>query len=128
MTEITKNNLSEFVLTGEFDIAASVSADDESKKAGVSVNVILRFKMDKTPVSEIISSSLKDKRINWQVKGRKTVGNLRAGQIVNLDYRGGRVMTSPMTPEQVKAAFKQQLASMTPEERKATIAGLRAQS
>jgi hypothetical protein len=108
MTEITKATLSQFVVTGEFDIAGSVSADDEAKKNGESVRFTLRFKMNQTPLQDIIQSSLKDKKINWQVKGRDKIGTLKNGQLIVLDYKGGRApMDALTTIRTLKATMSQ---------------------
>jgi hypothetical protein len=118
MNEITRDTIGQFCLTGDFDIAASVSADSDAKKAGESVSVILRFKMKQTPISDIIQSSLKDKRINWQTKGRDKVDKLNPGQVIVLDYKGGR---APVDPKQTARDY---MASLTPEERAKFIADL----
>ena len=120
MREIKKNELGEFCVTGEFDIACSVSADAEAKKNKESVGVVLRFKMVNTPLQDIIQSSLKDKRINWQTKGRSKTETLKPHQVILLDYRGGRQSSDP------KDAFISLLASMAPEERAKQIAELQA--
>lgn len=109
MNEITKGTLSSYVVTGEFDIEFSVKQDKDSDetKSGT-----LRFKMDKVPLSDIVASSLKDKRINAQVglRGDK-FATLKNGQIVVLDYKGGRVAVDP------EVAMLARLQAMTADER-----------
>lgn len=109
--EITKGKVSEYTVTGEFDIPASFSVDEDAKKAKESTNVTLRFKMSQTPLSEIIASSLKDKRINVQNTLRKKPEAYREGQILNLDYKGGK---QPVDPE---VAMLARLQAMSPEAR-----------
>ena len=109
--EITKDKVIGYTVSGEFDIQASFSEDEEAKKAGDSKAVTLRFKMVNTPLSEIIGSSLKDKRINVQTSLRKHPELYTVGQIITLDYKGGK---SVADPEDVMAA---RLKAMTPEAR-----------
>jgi hypothetical protein len=106
-TNITKVNVSEFVVTGEFDIPFSVKSDIDSEE---SKSGTLRFKMDSVPLGDIISSSLKDKRINWQAIARKKFEQI-SGSIIVVDYKGGR---QPIDQKQSTKSF---LESMTPEDR-----------
>lgn len=92
-TNIEKKDLSEYVVTGEFDIPFSVKSDIDSEE---SKSGTLRFKMDCVALSEIIASSLKDKRINWQALARKKFESIASGIIV-VDYKGGR---QPVDPKQ----------------------------
>lgn len=110
-TNISKSEVSEFVVTGEFDIPFSVKSDIDSEE---SKSGTLRFKLEAVPLSDIISSSLKDKRINWQAIARKKFEQI-TGSIIVVDYKGGRVPPDP------KASTKSFLASMTPVERMAWL-------
>jgi len=120
MHTINKADVPNYVVSGEFDIPASFSADEDSKKAGDSKSVTLRFKMEAVSLADIIASSLKDKRINIQTSLRKKPEQYKNGQILHLDYKGGR---QPVDPE---VAFMARLAAMTPEAREAKIAELKA--
>lgn len=94
-TVITKANLSEFSITGEFDIAASVKPEKGSNE---SKQVTLRFRFNNEPVANVIQSSLKDKRINWQVSARNKFDSLVDRSIVVVEYKGGKAPTvDPMT-------------------------------
>jgi hypothetical protein len=110
MIEITKDKLSGYVVSGEFDIPCSFSADEDAKKAKESKQVTLRFKMNQTPLSDIIASSLKDKRINVQTIIRKKPEAYKQGQIISLDYKGGKA------PVDIKQAFENDFDSSSAEE------------
>lgn len=110
---ITKANVSEYNVTGEFDIVASFKADEDSTE---SKTVTLRFKMDNEPLINIIGSSLKDKRINEQVKLRKNFNSITDKSVVRVDYRGGR---GPQESAEEKLA--REIADMTPEQATAHI-------
>lgn len=118
-TNITKQNIGEFTVTGEFDIAASIKADKDSSE---SKQVTLRFKLVNTPVGEILGSSLKDKRINWQVKGRNGFNSIKDKSVIVVDYKGGR------QPVDVEQAYEAKFLSMTPAEREAKIKELQAKA
>jgi hypothetical protein len=114
MINITKDKVSEYVVSGSFDIPFSVKADESSKekKSGT-----LRFKMSNTPVADIIASSLKDKRINEQVKMRAKFNSIVQGGIIEVNYEGGKLAIDP------KEAFRSgYLACKTDAERTAFIA------
>lgn len=117
MPNITKGTLNQFTITGDFEIAASVKAEQGSKD---SKQVTIRFKLQDVPLSDVINSSLKDKRINWQVGARKNFDSLKPGSVVIVDYKGGR------QPIDIQAAMDQRFASMSIEERKAYVAKLMA--
>lgn len=102
MNVITRENMAQFVVSGEFSIPSNV----EGK------NSTLSFIMDKVPVSSIIASSLKDKRINAQVKLRAKPESYKEGQIVKLAYTGGKVQ---MTGQEVILA-EAEAKGMTVEE------------
>ena len=110
--EITKDKISDYIISGEFDIQAKFSADDECKKIGESKKVTLRFKMDKVSLSDIIRSSLKDKRINAQAFLRKAPEKYSNGQIISLPYTGGVIDIDP------EEAMSIRLKAMTPDARR----------
>jgi hypothetical protein len=116
-TEITKANMSEFVVTGEFDIAGSIKPEAGSSEQK---EFTLRFVMSKTPIADIIHSSLKDKKINWQVKGRDKFAAVVNKSVIRVDYKGGRA------PVDTKQSYREMLAGMTPEQRAAEIESLKA--
>jgi hypothetical protein len=116
MIEITKDKLSGYVVSGEFDIPCSFSADEDAKKAKESKQVTLRFKMNQTPLSDIIASSLKDKRINVQTVIRKKPEAYKQGQVLNLDYKGGKA------PLDIKIAFQSDFDNSSAEEQDKMIA------
>ncbi len=112
-TVITKANIDEFVVTGDFDIEASFSADEDAKKAKDSKTVTLRFQMVNTPVSAIVKSSLKDKRINKQVGLRAKSEAYTNGQIILVKYEGEKYAEAdPISTILARAAA----AGMTPAE------------
>lgn len=119
MANINKIDVPKYTVTGEFDIPASFSADEDEKKAGNSKSVTLRFKMEGVALADIITSSLKDKRINVQTSLRKHSEQYKNGQVLNLDYKGGK---QPVDPE---IAFLARLQAMTPEAREAKLAELK---
>jgi hypothetical protein len=87
MNEITK--LDGYVITGKWDIQASFKPHKESK---ISKVVTLRFNLDKVPLKDIITSSLRDKRIDTvNGKLRKNFDTYKDKQVVEVDY------TSPAT-------------------------------
>lgn len=110
MNNIAKDKISDYCVTGEFDIAASIKADEDSKESKA---VTLRFKLDSVPLGDIIASSLKDKRINWQAGARGKFNLVPSSGIVIVDYKGGR---QPIDP---KANAKNYLATCSDEEFKA---------
>jgi hypothetical protein len=120
MNEITAKNIGEYCLTGLWTIGGKVSADNECKKNGESVNVILRFKFDHTPVVDLIHPALSQKKINWAVGGRDKVEKLTDGQIIDLNFSGGRV------PVDVVAQYKSQYATLSAADRAKAIAELQA--
>jgi hypothetical protein len=117
MTTIEKNQIGEFSVSGEFDIAASVKSDRDSKESKA---VTLRFVLNQIPLSDIIASSLKDKRINWQTTARSKFNSIVPKAIVRVDYKGGR--TTITSKEQVVGFAN----SLSPEERAKLIADLQA--
>ena len=114
MINITKANIGEVVVTGSFDIPFSVKPEQGSNEVK---HGTLRFKMNQTPLTSIIGSSLKDKRINEQVKMRANFNSIKEGAIIEVNYEGGRVPVDP------RAAFKEAyLAAKTDAERAKVIA------
>ncbi len=104
----TKDKIGEVTITGEFDIAASVKPEQgsESKK-----QVTLRFLLNNTPLSEIISSSLKDKRINWQTGARDKFESITSGSIIRVEFKGGKA------PVDLKGNAQNYLLSLSKEDR-----------
>jgi hypothetical protein len=117
MINIEKNKVGEYSVSGEFDIAASIKSDRDSLE---SKSVTLRFVMDQVPLVDIIASSLKDKRINWQTSARSKFNSIVSKSIVRVDYRGGR---SQVTSKEQVVGFAN---SLSPEERAKLIAELQA--
>jgi hypothetical protein len=114
---ITKANVSEYTLVGEFDIAASISPDADSN---MSKKVTLRFKMEGVNLSEILPDALRTKRINWANNNRKNFNSIKEGSVYVVDYRGGRTPVDPVE------AFKARFASASAAEREALLAELQA--
>ena len=114
-TIITKENITDFVISGEWDIANSMKPYE---KATEKVKNTLRFVFDKVPVLDVISSSLKDKKINYQNSHREKFDSIPEG-IVKVDYKGGKA------PADTEADYESQLASLSPEEAEKKIAQLR---
>lgn len=105
--KIDKSQVKDVTVSGEFDIEFSIKAmegTDEQKKG------TLRFKLEDVPLNDIIQSSLKDKRINWQASARKNFESIVEG-IITVDYKGGR------QPVDKTQAAKSLLSGMSPEER-----------
>jgi hypothetical protein len=105
MNNIEKNQIGEFSVSGEFDIAASVKSDRDSLE---SKTVTLRFVFDQIPLVDIIASSLKDKRINWQTTARSRFNSIQNKAIVRVDYKGGR---SQITSKEQVVNFANSLSS-----------------
>lgn len=122
MTTINKADVSSYVVTGEFEIAATVSADAESKTAKVSKTVHLHFLMDNTPLSEVIGAALRDKRITWQSGARAKYESIVNGSTVKVAFKGGQL---PVSPEE---AMVSKLQRMTAEERTTYLAELMAKA
>jgi curli biogenesis system outer membrane secretion channel CsgG len=119
MNRIGKQDVVNYVINGEFDIAASVKPDKDSDEQK---NVTLRFRLVDTPLSEVIASALKDKRINWQTSARNKFESIRDKSVVLVDFKGGR---SQVDPENAVAA---KLASMSEAERENYIKNLLAKA
>jgi hypothetical protein len=115
MTTIMKADVSEYVVTGEFVIAASVSADAESKSAKTSKSVRLNFIMENTPLSEVIGAALRDKRITWQASARSKYESIVNGSDIKVAFKGGQL---PVSPEDAMVA---KLQRMTADERQAYL-------
>lgn len=91
---ITKNDIGQYTITGEFDIASDVEG----------LQTILRFVLDNTPLKDVIQSMLKDKRINKQVHIRAHPSEYVHGSIVRVPFTGGRAPADPITEIQNRAA------------------------
>jgi len=93
-TNITK--LDDYVISGKFDIQASFKPDKESKLSKV---VTIRFNLVNVPLKDVITSSLRDKRIDT-VNGqlRKNFDKYTNKQVVEVDYKSPA--TSIMTREE----------------------------
>jgi hypothetical protein len=111
MTTINKADVSSYVITGEFEIAATVSADAESKAIKSSKMVHLHFLMEGTPLGEVIGAALRDKRITWQSSARSKYESIVNGSTVKVNFKGGQL---PVSPEEAMVA---KLQRMTVEER-----------
>jgi len=122
MTTIEKSDVSQYVVTGEFEIAATVSADADSKAVKASKSVKLHFKMDSTPLAEVIGAALRDKRITWQSWARTHYGEIANGSVVKVAFKGGQL---PVSPEEAMVA---KLQRMTAEEREQFLAELLAKA
>ena len=118
-TIITKQNMGEFVISGEFDIAASFSVDEDAKKAKETMHVTLRYKADKVPVASFVASSLKDKRINEQIKLRAHPELYKEGQVIVVNYTGGSLVDA-------EALWMAKFMAMSKEEQEAKLAELKA--
>jgi|WetSurMetagenome_2_1015567.scaffolds.fasta_scaffold19367_2 hypothetical protein len=108
---ITKDNINEVVVTGSFDIAGSVSADEDSKAEAKSFT--LRIVCTDTPLVDIIRSMCKDKKINWQVGARKNMSKIVPNSIIEVPFSGSRSI--PVIDPEV--AMEARLRAMTPEAR-----------
>lgn len=97
---ITKDDIRNFTLTGEFDIASDVEG----------LRHTLRFVLNNVPIMDVLNSSLKDKRINKQVQIRAHPEKYPAG-VLRVEYTGGR---TPVDPETAATNY---VAGMTAEQR-----------
>lgn len=119
MIKITRENAGEVVVSGKWSISASVKPEQGSKEQK---QVTLEFLLEDIPFTDIMASSLKDKRINWQVKARNNFNSLKDKGVVTVDYKGGR------QPVDIEEAFAARLNAMTPEAREAKIQELMAKA
>jgi hypothetical protein len=107
--KIDNKNVGEVLVSGSWTIDAKVKAmagTDEQKA------VTLKFNFVDTPLESIIQSSLKDKRINWQVTARAKFEQVKSGSVVEINY--GNQAKATVDPE---VAMQSRLAAMTPEAR-----------
>ena len=119
---ITKADVSQYSITGEFTIAASISADSDSKKAGESKNVYLQFILDNTLLSEVIAEALRNKRVTWQTGARKRYDSITQGSTVKIAFKGGEL------PESLEDQMARRMQSMTADEQQAFVAQLMARA
>ncbi len=105
---ISNGNINEYVITGEWSISAKVKPDQDSTE---SKKVVLKYQFNNTSIGEVISSALKDKRINWQSKARKGFNSIVDGSTITVKFEGGR---GPIDPRAQALAY---FASLTPEQR-----------
>ena len=119
---INKGDVSTYTITGEFDIQATVSPDAESKAVKTSKTVWLRYILENTPLSEVISSALKDKRIVWQSGARGKFDSITNGSIIKVAFKGGQLPIDP------KEAMVARLRAMTPEAREKELAAMMAEA
>jgi hypothetical protein len=99
-----------FVISG-FSItkACKVSPDEESKKAGVSKTVFLRFTLNGVTVRGILDKAINSAVIAWQTKGRKQYTELKDGSTIEVNFSApGRSTVN------AKEAFTSEFASATP--------------
>jgi hypothetical protein len=101
---ITRENMNEFTVSGEFEIASETEG----------LRTILRFVMVDVPVGAIIASSLKDKRINVQIRLRAHPELYKNGQVVPIPYAGGSY-------EDPKSAYDRYVEGLSPEMQKAEL-------
>ena len=110
---VNKSNINNYVVTGEWSISCGLKPEQGSSE---SKKVTLVFMLENTSLLEIIGSSLKDKKINWQNSNRDKFESIKDGSVIKVNYAGGR------QPIDQEAQTKAYLASLSPEERKAFIA------
>lgn len=110
---ISKSNINNYVVTGEWSISCGLKPELGSTK---SKKVTLTFMLENTPLTDIIGSSLKDKKINWQNNNRDKFDSIVDGSVIKVSYAGGR------QPVDLEAQTKAYLASLSPEEREAFLA------
>ena len=109
---ISNGNINEYVITGEWSISAKVKPDQDSTE---SKKVVLKYQFNNTSIGEVISSALKDKRINWQSKARKGFNSIVDGSTITVKFEGGR---EPVDPRAQALAY---FATLTPEQREALL-------
>ena len=108
-TNITKDRVIDYTITGKFSIPASVSPDKDSKDEKKKVTLLVVC--NNTPLSQIVGSMLKDKRINWQSSTRQKFDSIVSGSTVEYNFSGGRIEQDP------EDAMLSRLKAMTPEAR-----------
>ena len=85
---ITKGNVSEYTLTGEFDIAGTVSEDNDAKLAKDSKKFTLRVNMDGISLDEIVQGFLRSRKITWAANERKEM-SFQDGAVIRIAARTG---------------------------------------
>lgn len=94
MPTIDISDVSQYTVSGSFDIASSFKADAESTEQKV---VTLRFVMKCVPLAAIVRSSLKDKRINWAVSARRHFDKIVDRSTIVVNYVGAGAALDPVS-------------------------------
>ena len=81
----TITDVSQYVVDGSFDIAASIKPDATSTETKT---VTLRFVLKSVALMAIVRSSLKDKRINWAVSARRHFDKIVDRSVITVNYTG----------------------------------------
>lgn len=118
--QVNNQNVGEVVVNGSWTIGFSIKAEQGSKDVKTGT---LKFNFQSVPLESIIQSSLKDKRINWQVGARTKFETLVDGSVVEITY--GNATRVTVDPE---VAMMNRLAAMTPEARDKWFADARAKA
>ena len=122
MKNITKDEVYNYCVSGEFTVAATLSADSDSKAAKSSKNVHLTFMLENTPLSEIMTPALANKRITWQTGARSKFESIVNGSTIKVAFKGGQLPVDPI------GAVVEKMQRMTAEEQAAFIAQLMAKA
>jgi hypothetical protein len=80
---ITEKNINDFTLNGKWDIAASIkNSDNESK------TVKLRFVLNGTPLKDVLTFALADRRIAWANggSGRSKWSSYTSNQVIEVNF------------------------------------------
>ena len=112
MTNITKQDIGNFTVTGKFPVKCGLSPDKDSDE---SKSFILVFDLVNVPVSALVADALKPKRINWQNGNRNKFDGLEDKSTINLTYSG-------KAPVDAEAEMTDRLASMSEAEQEAWFA------
>ena len=114
MTNITMQDIDKYTFTGHFDIAASVKADENSTSVK---KLTLRIKCVNVPLRDLAYRGCLDCKVP-AVNGRirPKLDTFKEGQVVDVDFT--KPATAPVDP---KLGYKQYLASLSPEDRKAEL-------
>ena len=116
---ITKANVSEYKITGVFEVAGSFKADGDSDE---SKSFVLEFDCeDGVNLSEFLGDALANKKITWVNNNRKNWNSISDKARIRVPYRGGRAPR--VDPE---TAMVNKLAAMSPADAKAYLESLMA--